>query len=333
MYEFRKEIAALGKFALHGPNNDDSSSYHVIFTSGASEANCFMLRSCAEAYWRQTGKIGHMIISAIEHKSLLECAEQLAKNERISLTMLKPDQFGFIGHETLKAAMRADTCLVSVMTANNETGAINNIKVLGAIAHSANVPFHTDATQSYGKFGMAPNLMNVDAFTISFHKLHGPTGIGALIIKDDLWTGYSMQPMICGSQNDHMRGGTENIIGIAAARIAFARNFTSRSNKNAKLLALKNMLIDGIRAKMHTVTYLEYLEAYHGRAPKTHLDVEIVIIATSTPLYCQTQFIWLYVRRDAFVTWILKTRSRRAILLFQLVVPVIRQLRTCHRML
>jgi cysteine desulfurase len=167
-----------------------------------------------------------------------------------------------------------NTCIVCVMHANNETGAINNIKKIGAIAHKYNVPYYCDTAQTFNKFPINPIKNNIDAFCISFHKLHGPPGVGALVIKQQLLTGYKLAPMIFGTQNYDLRGGTENVPGIGAAYAATLYTMEDRAAKNAAQASIKKYIIDEISARMPTIMYTQYI----NKRPKLP-EVEIVFLS------------------------------------------------------
>lgn len=233
--------------------------YQITITSCASESNNTIVRSVVEAYGYHTGIIPHVITSATEHKSLLDCVKHLAIMRKIELTFIQPNKLGFIEPEKIASAIRPNTCLISIMSANNEIGTINNIKKIGQIAHQNKIPLHTDCVQTFGKFGINPVQDNVDAFSVSFHKLHGPPGIGILVIKKQLIEGYHMLPEICGSQNCGFRGGTENIPGIAGAFEGTKYTWENRQGKNTRMLTLKKTIIKELSEKSPCQTYMEYL--------------------------------------------------------------------------
>lgn len=257
---FRQEVAAQGGFELEGPRG-----FQVIFTSGASEGNCHVVTAAARAFAARTKKLPHLVASAVEHKSVLACCLQLARERAAQLTLLPVRtagaDAGTVDPEELRRALRPNTCLVSVMAANHETGAINDLRALGAIAHAAHVPFHTDAAQFYGKSVVRPADLNLDAFTVSFHKLHGPFGVGLLVLRNDFVSGYGLPALICGIQNDGLRGGGENIPAIAGALVAFRRAMTERGAKNAAVGRLR-AAIQAALAKRFPAAHLdEYREA------------------------------------------------------------------------
>ena len=164
--------------------------YSVIFTSGSSESNCLIIISCAESYAKLKKKKPHIITSTIEHKSIIKCCKKLISCGYADITFIDPLSTGVISTELVKKAIRPNTCLITIMSANNEIGSINPISEIGKMAHRKNIPFHTDTVQTFGKYKM--NLPNncIDAISVSFHKLYGPMGIGMLIINNELIAGY-----------------------------------------------------------------------------------------------------------------------------------------------
>lgn len=273
--------------------NEMKRVYQITITSCASESNNTIIRSAVEAYGYHTGYIPHVITSAIEHKSLLDCVKHLAITRKIELTFVQPNKMGFIEPEKISSAIRPNTCLISIMSANNETGAINNIKKIGEIAHKNKVPFHTDCVQTFGKFAINPVADNVDAFSVSFHKLHGPPGIGILVIKRQLIEGYHMLPEICGSQNCGFRGGTENIPGIAGAFEGTKYTWEGRQAKNSRMLALKKSIVRGLSEKAPCQTYTEYLMS-PSRAP-----VFMVFLSLTTKDYLPNTLLLSIVKPNA----------------------------------
>lgn len=243
------------------PPKDLKKVYQFIITSCASESNNTLIRSVAAAYVLNMRTRPHILSSSIEHKSLLDCLRQLATSGQIELTLLKPTHSGHIDPADIAENIRSNTCLVAIMAANNETGAIMDLRAIGAAAHDAGKPFFTDAVQYFGKFGLRPIECGIDAFVISFHKFHGPPGIGILAIRREFIRGYKLQPEICGSQNCGFRGGTENVPAIAGAYEALKMTFADRAAKNQKMKKLKEAIAAAIMQKMPAQTYIEYLES------------------------------------------------------------------------
>ena len=289
MTEFRKYIGKLCSIDSCCPEARDSkvadsvrndpSKYKVIFTSGASEANCTAISSIISAYEEVTRNIPHVVVSAIEHKSIISMVKSYQSRGKITATFVQPTKSGHIKPEDIEKAITNDTCLVCVMHANNETGAINNIQKIGQIAHKHNVPFHCDTVQSFGKFPISPIKDNVDSFCISFHKLHGPPGVGALLIKQQLLQGYNLSPMIYGSQNEGYRGGTENLPGIGASLVATKITMQDRLQKNKNSGKIKQYIMNELSKNIHTRQFTQYTP--NGKAPK----IEIVFLSNASEYY------------------------------------------------
>lgn len=235
--------------------------YTVVFTSGATESNCFILRSTVESYKRIRKIKPHLIISSVEHHSILECAKSIEDAGYAEVTKVEPNMYGCILPAAVEKEIKPNTCLISIMYANNETGSINNIPKIGELAHKHKIPLHSDLVQLFGKYPVNLQKSNLDALSASFHKLYGPKGIGLLIIKNDLIEGYKLQGQICGSQQNGLRGGTENIPAIASSMEAIKCTFKNRKSKNSKLLKMRNYIISEFeKSKIIGVgNYADYL--------------------------------------------------------------------------
>lgn len=180
----------------------------IVFTGCCTEANNYVIKGLAFANWNNGKK--QIITTPIEHSSVLEPCRWL---ERFGyeVTYLPVDRTGRVDPEDLKAAIRSDTLLVSVMTANNETGSIQPIRELARIAKDRGVLFHTDATQAIGKIPIDVQELDADFLSLSGHKIYGPKGVGALYMRED---GLLDQLIHGGEQERGLRAGTENLIGI-----------------------------------------------------------------------------------------------------------------------
>ncbi len=260
MYNFRKYIATCCSFKLAEdfviPRDD---YYRIIFTSCASESNSTILTSVIDAYAETHKVIPNVIISAYEHKSIIALVNDAESRGKITATMISPQPSGLINPADIEAAITPHTCIISIMHANNEIGVINDIAAIGKIAHTHRIPFHTDTVQTFGKYNIDPIKMNIDAFSVSFHKIHGPPGVGALIIKEKLLCGYRLHPIIYGAQNYGLRGGTENLPGIGASFSAMRYNQKDRSDRNMRILQLREMLVGMLRSEFPCRYYTEYL--------------------------------------------------------------------------
>ncbi len=179
----------------------------IIFTSGGTEADNLALRGIALNAQR---KKGHIITSSVEHHAVLRTCNALERNGN-RITYLPVDNQGRINPDDVKASIRKDTNLISVMLANNETGVVEPVSEIGLIAREHDIPFHCDAVQAVGKRPIDVNSLCTDLLSISSHKLYGPKGIGALYVKE----GIRLTPLITGGHHEReLRAGTENVAGI-----------------------------------------------------------------------------------------------------------------------
>jgi cysteine desulfurase len=179
----------------------------IVFTSGATEANNTVLKGVAAHRGR-----GHIITAATEHPAVLAPCRFL-QSQGFDLTILPVDGAGLVDPDEVRRAVRPDTILISVMHANNETGTIQPIREIGALAREAGVPFHTDAAQSLGKIPVDVDVLRVDFLTVAGHKCYAPKGIGALYVRP----GSAFTPLLHGaSQEGGHRAGTENVPYIVA---------------------------------------------------------------------------------------------------------------------
>lgn len=219
----------------------------IIFTSGGSEADNQAIRSAA-AIGARAGK-RHIISTAFEHHAVLHTLSKLEK-EGFEVTLLDVHENGVVRPEELVSAIRPDTCLVTVMYANNEIGTIQPIAEIGRICREKGVLFHTDAVQAAGHIHIDVQAQNIDLLSLSAHKFHGPKGVGALYAR----RGIALSNLIeGGAQERGKRAGTENtaaVMGMAAALEEAVRNMDANS---AKLTALRDRLISGLSQIPHSV--------------------------------------------------------------------------------
>lgn len=217
----------------------NASPDEIFFTAGGTESDNMAIKGVAHKYAKK-GK--HIITTAIEHHAVLHTCEALEK-EGYEVTYLPVDEDGLISVEQVKAAMRDDTLLVTVMFANNEVGTIEPIAEIGALCRERNVLFHTDAVQAVCHVPIDVKVMNIDLMSISAHKFHGPKGIGALYCRK----GIALEPVIVGgAQERKRRAGTENVAGIVGLGAAIERAHKNMSADMARVSALRDKLISGI---------------------------------------------------------------------------------------
>lgn len=213
----------------------------IVFTSGGTESNNLAIIGSAMANQR-AGK--HIITTQVEHASVANTMKFL-EDSGFEITYLGVDHDGRISLEELKAAMRPDTILVSIMQVNNEIGAVMPVEEAGKLIKEINpgTLFHVDAIQSYGKLHISPKNMNCDLLSVSGHKIHGPKGSGFLYIKDKT----KIKPIIYGGgQQKGMRSGTENVPAIAGLGIAAEEIYTDLDTKIEAMYALKSHFINEV---------------------------------------------------------------------------------------
>ena len=218
----------------------------ILFTSGGSEADNQALRSAAAIGARKGKK--HIISSAFEHHAILHTLNRLEK-EGFEVTLLPVHEDGLIIPEELEAAIREDTCLVTIMTANNEIGTIQPVKEIGAICKKHGVIFHTDAVQAVGHLPIDVKEMQIDMLSASAHKFHGPKGVGFLYARK----GIALTNLIeDGAQEKGKRAGTENVPGIMsmAAALKEAADHMEENTEHQK--ALRDRLIRGLLEIPHS---------------------------------------------------------------------------------
>ena len=218
----------------------------ILFTSGGSEADNQAIRSMAEE-GKKKGKT-HIISSAFEHHAVLHTLEKL-KKEGFEITLLDVHEDGLVRPEELEQAIREDTCLVTIMYANNEIGTIQPIREIGAVCRKHGIPFHTDAVQAVGHIPVDVNEDSIDLLSASAHKFHGPKGVGFLYARK----GVRLTNLIeGGAQERGKRAGTENVPGIAAMATAL-KDAVANMDRNAALLtANRDRLIDGLAKIPHS---------------------------------------------------------------------------------
>ena len=219
----------------------------IIFTSGGSEADNQAIRSAAEL-GRKKGSM-HIISSAFEHHAVLHTLEKLRK-EGFEITLLDVHENGLVVPSEVEAAIRDDTCLVTIMTANNEIGTIQPIREIGAICRRKNVLFHTDAVQAVGHISLNVISDNIDMLSASGHKFHGPKGVGFLYAKKGIMLSNIIEG---GAQERGKRAGTENVPGIAAMAEALTEANAKMNENAARLTVLRDRLIAGLKEIPHSV--------------------------------------------------------------------------------
>lgn len=267
--EGRRAATAVASARRRAAKVLECSDGEIIFTAGATEANNTVLRGLPKG--------NHIVVSAFEHPSIANVLP-LMETEGYAITRILPDVEGRIGPEAVRAALRSDTVLVSVIHAHNEIGVIQPISKIAHVVREFRgknqFPYiHTDACQSPVTLSVQPHGLGVDLMTISGQKVYGPKGIGVLYIRK----GIQLRPLILGGgQEDGMRSGTENvpaIVGFAAAlEIAASR----REDERARLAELRDYCFDGIIAR------IENVEVNGSRSERLAGNINVSFLGTSS---------------------------------------------------
>jgi len=252
----------------------------VIFTSGGTEADNFAFQGIAA---RNAGLGRHVITSTVEHDAVLRSAEALER-EGFEVTRLPVDREGLVDPAALGRALRPDTILVSIMHANNEIGTIEPIRALVDVTREcSSAYFHTDAVQSTGKIPTGVDELGVDLLSMSAHKLHGPKGVGCLVVR----SGVRLEPqMLGGGHERNRRAGTENVAGIVGLAKAIGIAQRDMGKNTARLVSLRDRLIEGVLDRIpgaeltgHPVTRLPHhasflFQGVEGESLLLQLDMD-----------------------------------------------------------
>jgi cysteine desulfurase len=239
----RTQVAALLK----------ADEKEIIFTSGSTESNNVAIKGAAYMYEKApagSGKPrGHVVTCAIEHKAVLDPCKRLQK-EGFDVTFLEPGADGLVTADMVRAALREDTILVSIMWANNEIGTINEIPQIGALCHEKGIIFHTDATQWAGKMPVDVERDNIDLLSMSGHKIYGPKGVGALYVRRRK-PRVRLQALVDGGgQERGFRPGTLNVTGIVGLGKACEIAMQEMDRDATRLLALRRRLEQEVTSQL-----------------------------------------------------------------------------------
>lgn len=216
----------------------------IYFTSGGSEADNWAIRSSALAGAKSNKR--HIITSAFEHHAVLRTCAYL-ESQGFEVTYLAPSSEGFISPSQVSTAIREDTCLVTIMYANNEIGTIQPVPEIAVLCRERGVPFHTDAVQAIGHVEIDVRAQGTDMLSLSGHKIHAPKGVGVLYVS----SGLSLSPLIFGgSQERGRRAGTENVPAIAALGAVIGDAVSGIEERTARVRQMRDRLIDGILSEI-----------------------------------------------------------------------------------
>jgi cysteine desulfurase len=226
-----------------------ATAKEIVWTSGATESDNLAIKGVAQFY----GEKGrHLVTCKTEHKAVLDSMHALER-QGFEVTFLDPEPDGRLDPERLRAALRKDTILVSLMHANNETGVVHPIEEIGRITRAAGVLFHCDAVQSVGKIPFDVDAANVDLASLSAHKMYGPKGVGALYVRRKPRVRLVAQ-MDGGGHERGFRSGTLNVPGIVGFGKAAELAGAEREAEAARVLALRERLREGLQAELDLLT-------------------------------------------------------------------------------
>ncbi|MEJ5253382.1 MAG: cysteine desulfurase NifS [Chthonomonadetes bacterium] len=234
--EAREAIERAREQVAHLVNADADDVY---FTSGGTESDNWAIKGVARA-WRD--RKNHLITTPIEHHAVLEACSAL-REQGWEITFVPVDSTGMVDPDEVRRAITPRTGLITIMHANNEVGTIEPIAEIGAIAREHGIPFHTDAVQTVGKIPVDVQALGVDMLSISAHKLYGPKGVGALVVR----RGTPLRPLLDGGgQERGRRGGTYNVPGIVGLGAAAERAMRCGVEEMERVRALRDRLVEGI---------------------------------------------------------------------------------------
>lgn len=228
----------------------------IFFTSGGTESDNLALIGAARANKRRGN---HLITSSIEHPAILNTMRYLEEEEGFRVTYLPVDRFGRVKLSALQEALCPETILVSIMYVNNEVGSVQPVDEAAGIvkAYNKEILFHVDAVQGFGKYRIYPKRSKIDMLSVSGHKIHGPKGIGALYISEDV----KIKPIVFGGeQQKNIRSGTENVPGIAGLALAAKEIYTDLEEKVDRMRELKQHFIEGVTKLEDTTVHGLYDE-------------------------------------------------------------------------
>lgn len=257
----------------------------ILFTASGSESDSWVLHNAAIC------QNSHIITTEIEHHAVLNTCRLLEQTGRVKLSLLKPDSYGRISQDKLELALREETKLVSIMTANNEIGTVNDIASLTRCAHRHGVLFHTDAVQAVGHIPISVVDTGVDFLSASAHKFNGPKGVGFLYCKNP----REFLPIIGGGQQEFgLRGGTENVAGIVGMGAAIEVALQHIHEYSEKMCALRKVFVDALQVELdgwHIIAdNVEHLESIvslaidgvRGEVLLQRLDLRGICVSTGS---------------------------------------------------
>jgi cysteine desulfurase len=262
----------------------------VVFTGCGTESDNLALRGAAWAA-RHSGRGNHIITTPIEHHAVGTTVEQLRDLHEFDATFVEVDKYGRVDPDALGRAVRPDTCLISVMYANNEVGTIQPLAEIGALAKQKGIIFHTDAVQAGGALDLNVDRLNVDLLALSAHKFYGPKGVGVLYVRK----GIDLVSALTGGGHERgRRPGTVNVAGAVGLAAALKLAQDNREGENARVAALRDRLVAGVLARVPDVKLTGHptgrlpnsasfaLKGVEGESVLLALDLEGICVSTGS---------------------------------------------------
>lgn len=268
--EKNKIIDNAKKYILKLCNGSDK--YSIFFTSGEVDSNRIFLCSAVNAYKKIRKIKPHVVISSVESASILKYAISLRDSDQLDLTFIRPNIYGCILSEHIKQSLKPNTCCVLITYIDQELGSVNNIEKISSILHENKIPLHSDCSYLFGKHKLDLSKSNLDSAAISFNKINGPLGIGAIIIKKDLIDGYKLYEHSTTLDNKQV----ENIPAIISSIESVKCSLLDRKAKNTKLLNFRNDIINKLGNDNELILYSDYINS--DESPLNSAKNKIIIL-------------------------------------------------------
>ena len=237
--------------------NTDDKRYTVYFTSGQIESNRIMICCAINAYRKIRKAMPHVVISSSEHNSILTYAQSLYDSGQIDLSIIKPNSYGCILSDTVADSIKSTTCLVLITYINHELGSVNNIEKISNILHEKRIPLHSDCTHLFGRHKLDLQKTKIDSVAISFDKINGPVGVGALIINNNFFSGYKLNEHSTTLNNKRQY----NIPSILSSIEATKASLSNRKSKNKKLSKFRNYIIETLGNRCQIMTFANFMRS------------------------------------------------------------------------
>lgn len=260
----------------------DAAAENIVFTAGGSEADTLAVVGAIAA-----GDGAHVVTSTIEHPAVRNACRALER-QGVAVSWVSPEADGRVDPRAIEAAIRAETALISVMHANNETGVVQPIEEIGQLADDHGVTFHSDTVQSVGKIPTAADTLGLDLASLSAHKLYGPKGVGALYVREEV----DLEPVVHGGgQERGLRGGTEHVAGVVGLGRAAELALADRTERAERLQRLRARLVDEVldRTEARLIGHPEHrLPGYATFGFEGHTGAELVECLADRGIACSS---------------------------------------------